>query len=394
MDFIGETEVFDAARETRELPHAVLCSRRKANMEEMYEVLRFIEHGAHCRQSMDCIHGMPLIRYLRENPRLEKTVFFNWVRRLGVCVDQYHRSRSRQEYCYLNPYSIIVSEEGDLMLLDLEAPGNAFVIKQMQKRAVRSHFVKPVCEMGPEKNRKADVFAYGKTIQFILAYAEISPEMTRREEIRFSRIISRCVGESGRRYEDITQVFKEIPVLKDRRKILLGKRGKRLAAGACACVGLCTALIPVRSMFSEQSLQTVGENSLDNQASEIETVSAEQREMTEEDLQKTVDIIRKIELAAVRTLAGAYKKLDMQEEAAAAYGRLVEIEDAPTKIEEAGINQMMTEAELGDYKQAAETGEKVLDKIKHSEKISGLIKEYESGKTSENKKTLEREDAG
>lgn len=387
MDFIGETDVFDAARERRELPRAASCSRRKVNMEEMYEVLRFIEHGAHCRQSMDCIHGMPLIRYLRENPRLEKPVFFDWVRRLAVCVDQYHRSRGRQEYCYLNPYSIIVSEEGDLVLLDLEAPGNAFVIKQMQKRAVRSHFVRPVCEMGSEKNRKADLFAYGKTIQFILAYAEISPEMTRREEMKFSRIISRCVGESGRRYEDISQVFKEIPVLKERRKILLGKRGKRLAAGACACVGLCAALFLVRSTLSEQSSQTAGENSPDYQESEDETVSAEQREMTGEDLQKTVDIVRKIELVAVRTLAGAYEKLDMQEEAAAAYERLVEIEDTPGKIEEAGINQMMTEAELGDYKQAAETGEKVLDKIKHSEKISGLIKEYELKKASEDKKS-------
>ncbi len=273
------------------------------------------------------------------------------------------------------------------MLLDLEAPGNAFVIKQMQKRAVRSHFVRPVCEMGTEKNRKADLFAYGKTIQFILAYAEISPEITRREEIRFSRIISRCIGESGRRYEDISQVFKEIPVLKERRKTLLGKRGKRLAAGTCACVGLCTALIPVRSILSEQSSQTAEENSLDHQDSEIETVSAGQREMTEEDLQKIVDIVRKIELAAVRTLAGAYKKLDMQEEASAAYERLVEIEDTPGKIEEAGINQMMTEAELGDYKQAAEAGEKVLDKIKHSEKISELIKEYELKKTSKDEKS-------
>ena len=48
---------------------------------------------------------------------------------------------------------------------------------------------------------------------------------------------------------------------------------------------------------------------------------------------------------------------------------------------------MMTEAELGDYKQAAEAGEKVLDKIKHSEKISELIKEYELKKTSKDEKS-------
>ena len=33
-------------------------SKRKMNMEEMYEVLRFIEHGTQCRQSMDCVEGI------------------------------------------------------------------------------------------------------------------------------------------------------------------------------------------------------------------------------------------------------------------------------------------------------------------------------------------------
>ena len=110
----------------------------------MYEVLRFIEHGAHCRQSMDCIRGTILIRYLKENPEIGKAGLFGWFRQLCVCVDQYHRCRKQKEYRYLNPYSIVVSEEGELLLLDLESPENAFVMKQMQKHAVRNHFVKPV----------------------------------------------------------------------------------------------------------------------------------------------------------------------------------------------------------------------------------------------------------
>ena len=43
-------------------------------MEEMYEVLKFIEHGAHCRQSMDCVQGTILLDYMKENPTVEKTV--------------------------------------------------------------------------------------------------------------------------------------------------------------------------------------------------------------------------------------------------------------------------------------------------------------------------------
>ena len=100
-------------------------------------------------------------------------MLINWFRELAVSVDQYHRSHGRQNYRYLNPCSVIVSEDGRLFLLDTEAPDNEPVMKRMQKRAVRSHFVKPVYEIGIGRNNEADLFAYGKTIQFILAYSEI-----------------------------------------------------------------------------------------------------------------------------------------------------------------------------------------------------------------------------
>ena len=166
-------------------------------MEEMYEVLKFIEHDAHCRQSMDCIRGTVLLSYLKEHTRIEKTVLFSWFRELAVSVDQYHRSRNRQNYRYLNPCSIVVSDEGRLFLLDMEAPDNEPAMKHMQNRAVRSHFVKPVYEIGVCRNNEADLFAYGRTIQFVLAYTEVYPAMKRREEVCLSRIIAqRSAGRS------------------------------------------------------------------------------------------------------------------------------------------------------------------------------------------------------
>ena len=51
-------------------------------------------------------------------------------------------------------------------------------MKRMQKRAVRSHFVKPVYEIGIGRNNEADLFAYGRTIQFVLAYSEIHPALS------------------------------------------------------------------------------------------------------------------------------------------------------------------------------------------------------------------------
>ena len=180
-------------------------------MEEMYEVLKFIEHGTTCRRSLDCVQGVSLIRRMKTHPGMDRRGLLVWFREIARCVDQYHRSGSGQDYRYLNPYSIIVTEEDGLRLLDLEAPDNASVIKQMQTGAVRDHFVRPVYDLGISRNHEADLFAYGKTIQFMLAYTEVRPSLTRLEEMKLQRVISRCTGESGKRYSDFGQVLKALP---------------------------------------------------------------------------------------------------------------------------------------------------------------------------------------
>lgn len=374
------------------------CSRRKLHMEEMYEVLRFIEHGTYCRQSMDCIRGTPLIRYLKDNPRIGKEKLFKWFRQLGVCVDQYHRCRNWKEYRYLNPYSVIVSEEGELILLDLEAPENAFVMKQMQKRAVREHFVKPVCLIRAGKDQKADIFAYGKTIQFLLAYTEIVPALTRREETRLSRVIDRCMGESRREYEDIAQVLKSLPAVKPgMSQPKTGKREKLLAA-ACVCVSACIFLTLGKNLTAGDRRSAVvgGIRTQKEHAAQIavsgipawavltdeEILEAAGNVMKEsvsgksqDELRAGVDLGRRLELDAVRCLSEIYENLDMPEEAAEAYGRLIQIETDPEQVEAAGIRKMELEADQEEYERAVATGEDVLDRIKDSEAIAVLTEE-------------------
>ena len=369
------------------------------HMDEMYEVLRFIEHGTHCRQSMDCIRGTILIRYLKENPEIGKAGLFGWFRQLCVCVDQYHRCRKQKEYRYLNPYSIVVSEEGELLLLDLESPENAFVMKQMQKHAVRNHFVKPVCEMGTGREQKADLFAYGKTIQFLLAYTEAVPALTRREEIRLSRVISRCMGESVRGYTDISQVMKDLPVAKEREGKSAAGRRKKLLAAACAGTAVCALLVmeewlggigfsdkaqvgilaesgdltqtamkeaAARPALTEEEILEIAESILKNHALSED----------EKDAQTAVAMGQEMELGVVRCLAGLYERLDMTDEAEDAYSRLIQIEKEEEMIEAAGIGKMELEAGQEKYAQAVETGGFVLERIKDSEKISQLVKEY------------------
>lgn len=345
-------------------------------MEKMYEVLKFIEHDAHCRQSMDCIRGTVLLSYLKEHPQIEKAVLFGWFRELAVSVDQYHRSRSRQNYRYLNPCSIIVSDEGKIFLLDMDAPDNEAAMKHMQKRAVRSHFVKPMYEIGICRNNDADLFAYGRTIQFMLAYTKVHPSLKRREEGCLSRIIDRCTGAARKKYDDLRGVLRDLPDvpsqkeyseerrMSDGRRNSAGKRMSVILAGSAACIGVIVlagvgrkGIIESRNAYSEER--------------KSEQQAEQQREQREE---QQMEQQRK-ETAWKKETAEAQELL--LDEAIEAYGKVLELEQDKEKIKEAGMKKMELEMQKGDYEQALETAGTVNDKVGGSEELEMLIGDCE-----------------
>lgn len=359
----------------------------------MYEVLKFIEHGVHCRQSMDCVQGTILLNYLKENPRIEKGMLISWFRELAASVDQYHRSRSRQNYRYLNPCSIVVSEEGRLFLLDMEAPDNEPVMKRMQKRAVRNHFVKPVYEIGTAGNNDADLFAYGRTIQFVLAYSEVYPALSRWEENRLARVIDRCTGETHKKYADLQQVLKDLPPVPKpgtSAHRLIGNGSARvrksvILAGAAAGLTVCVAL----GAGEDETSRTAGSRTGIAKESMPEETSMRERSNVPEEaniLQETdagyiseVNAQRAAEragLAAV-TLTESLEKQRFAEEMILVYGRVMELEEDSEKIREAGLKKMELEMQQGNYEQALQTAGIVSEKTGGSERLSALIGECE-----------------
>lgn len=187
-------------------------------IETNYEVIRFVEHGGRCWPTMDCVKGQLLIQRLKGKPAMEKVMLFSWLKELLVQLEQYQRCRSNKGYRYLNPYSVLVTVEDKLLLLDLEAESNAFVMKNLQKQAVRSHFVKPITRMRQGARIAVDLYGYGKTIQFIMANTEIQPALTRKEMHQIGKLIDKCIGENvQKQYDDISQVRRDLPCIKERK---------------------------------------------------------------------------------------------------------------------------------------------------------------------------------
>ena len=134
--------------------------------EKGYDVVRFIEHGGKCRPAMDYVRGQTLIGRLQTERKIPKKLLFQWFRMLCTQLDCYHRSKGMQCYRYLSPYSVIVTREDKLLLLDLSVPGNGFVMKKMQIPAVRAHFVMPA---GKKRSGMAVVWSR----QIVSVYAGI-----------------------------------------------------------------------------------------------------------------------------------------------------------------------------------------------------------------------------
>lgn len=260
-------------------------------MEKMYEVLRFVEKGTECQPSIDCLQGELLIYYLRDNTQLDKAVLFEWFRQIAGEIRKYQQSRRGQNYRCLTPYSIVVTEEGELLLLNPDAQENEFVMKKMQQKAVRSHFIRPTAS-GSRKNCSVDLFGYGKILQFLLAYTEQIPELSRSEERRLERIIERCTGGGRRHYDKISQVIRDLPEEREEwnleQKVKL--RNVKLAVLLFAA-GAVIAAAGIGMSRGRESNNTVGKSETAVQAQKADDVKAipEEHSETEQERKKALE---------------------------------------------------------------------------------------------------------
>jgi hypothetical protein len=196
--------------------------------EKKYEVLKFIEYDGKCRVAMDCVQGRLLVHRLNDRQGITKEIIFNWFALIAGELEKYHRCRKGQCYRYLNPYSVLVTEEEKILFLDLSAGSNGFVLKNMQKPAMREHFVKPVIHIRESTKMSPDFYGFGKTIQFILARTETYISLSKIEEYLLVGVIEKCLGENPKKkFDNLKQIQKELPKThhknyeKQRKKIIL-----------------------------------------------------------------------------------------------------------------------------------------------------------------------------
>lgn len=209
-----------------------------------YEVLRLIEHNQKCYISSDYVEGKPLIQWLRYHPNLTKKQLFLWIQNLAAQLECIHKCRGNPCYQYVNPYSVIVTEDMELHFLDMSVESNEKMLVQMNRRSVRENFLPPDMNYYQAASIELDIYGLGRTIQYLLSVTDLIPELTRRETVKFQKIISRCLnGHSKRAFKKVSEIQKEIPNITDEKskyKKIWTK--KRIIMTAASVLILMTAL--------------------------------------------------------------------------------------------------------------------------------------------------------
>lgn len=195
---------------------------------ESYDVLRLIEHGQICYISSENVQGRTLARYLKYHPVMEKKEMFLLLKAIAEQLELIHRCRGNPCYQYVNPYSIILAEDGRVYFLDMKAETNMKQVVFMQRRDMREYFLPPEENYYQNASKELDIYGLGKTFQYILASSETEPHLNRWEEHRLQSIISKTMGTKGSYYQSVSEIQKQIPKWKEKvNKESSGDKGKR-----------------------------------------------------------------------------------------------------------------------------------------------------------------------
>ncbi len=264
-------------------------------IKEEYDVLRLIEHNQVCYISSEYVKGKTLVRWIKYHPCVKKEELFHIIGGIAGQLSQIHRCRGNPCYRYVNPYSIIISEDSKVFFLDINAGSNAGQLRLMKRRTVREHFLPPDEPYYQKESVGLDIYGFGRTVQYLLSESDVEPYLTRKEESKLKKIISRCLDRNSKKsFQNVSEIQKIIP------KNIQSKKDKQIQTeptirfaitvlGLCMIAGLAAgggymAVHSICSVSEEQKSEKQKKNQEGGQAgnrTEGKVMAAEDRENQE-----------------------------------------------------------------------------------------------------------------
>lgn len=220
---------------------------------EEFDVIRLIEHNKICYVSSEYVRGRSLPGWIKFHPCVEKEKLFQMIQDIVNQLSQIHRCGGNPCYQYVNPYSIIVSEEGKTGFLDINAESNNDLLRLMQRRTVREHFLPPEEPYYQKASVELDIYGLGKVLQYMLSEVEVEPPLKRSEEAKFQKIISKCLNRHSKKvFQNVSEIQKMIPRYEKREKNQV-KGKKRLVMSLSMAAGIIIVILGSGTIRNSES---------------------------------------------------------------------------------------------------------------------------------------------
>lgn len=231
-----------------------------------FEVIRLIQQDSNYHVISDYVTGKALGIHIIRQVNIEKEHFFAWMMQILNQIDFVISARNilsdgkdsppngkNTPYCrQITPYHIILKSDNTVALLNTETKVNQKYLSKVSEYPVIKKFQ-------PDIETDNYFYSFGKTLQFLLAKSNLSPELTYGEERKLQKIISKCLTENPRKqYRSFADIASDFPTHQQKQNKRKSKRKfvKRFIglAGALALVfswGLAFYLGSTKNMDNE-----------------------------------------------------------------------------------------------------------------------------------------------
>lgn len=217
-----------------------------------------MERAGHCYASTHNMEAMTLAAWSKNHEEMPKEQFLSIMKELVVQLKQFHKTEEQCYYQYVNPYAFIVSKEEQVFLLDIHAEENEQLLKFMQKRIVRERFLPGMQGHCKKGDVKQDIYGIGRTFQYLLATIDTEPELKKKEEQKFQKIISNCLSEQSKHpYRTCQDILKQLPKTKSEKYNTAPKNRKSIVIILTLFMFLIISYQIIKSISSKKQEATL-----------------------------------------------------------------------------------------------------------------------------------------
>ena len=178
-----------------------------------FETFKFVDHGGKIQSVMDYIEGESIFYKIQNSVQFSKAQLLKWLNELCMQLEYYHKYK-HHAYQYLNPYTIIVTKDQQIRLLNMDSKENEDILIYIQKAVIKNLFY---YQSNSKRNKiYTDYYSLGKLLQFLLSSGDFTPCLKIRETRIFSKIIQKCLSnDSENQFQNMKQLQNKFPKVKE-----------------------------------------------------------------------------------------------------------------------------------------------------------------------------------